>query len=259
MKLRLWQVDAFTNRRMSGNPAAVVPLEAWLPDETLLAIAAENNLSETAYLVNDGGAWRIRWFTPATEVPLCGHATLASAHVLFTHLAPGLASVTFASASGPLTVTRDGSRLVLDFPAYVPERVHTPRLRVYALGAEPLETWVGRKMMAVFATEADVRALAPDFRLVARIEAQGVIATAPGGDCDFVSRYFVPQMGIDEDPVTGSAHCLLTPYWANRLGRAKLHARQVSRRGGELWCESRGERVAIAGEAVDYLAGTIEV
>jgi PhzF family phenazine biosynthesis protein len=259
MKLPLWQVDAFTSRRLAGNPAAVVPLEAWLADDLMLAIAAENNLSETAFLVNEPAGWRIRWFTPGMEVELCGHATLASGHVLMNHLEPGRDSVTFASRSGPLTVTRAGGRLALDLPAYPSQRIDTPPLLVEALGATPLETWLGIKMMALFETEEQVVALAPDFGKVARIEAFGVIATAPGTRSDFASRYFVPQAGVDEDPVTGAAHCQLTPFWAKRLGRPKLHARQVSKRGGELWCEDRGDRVTLEGEAVDYLTGTIEV
>jgi len=259
MKFPIWQVDAFTNRRLAGNPAAVIPLETWLADDVLLAIAAENNLSETAFLVREAGDWRIRWFTPKLEVKLCGHATLASAHVLFTHLEPQRTSVTFASRSGPLVVTREGARIVLDFPAYPCERIETPPLLVEALGATPVETWLGTKMMAVFAHESDVAALRPDFAKIARIEAFGVVATAPGDRSDIASRNFIPQAGIDEDPVTGAAHCQLTPYWARRLGKPHLHARQISRRGGELWCEDRGERVRLAGEAVEYLSGTIEI
>jgi PhzF family phenazine biosynthesis protein len=259
MKLRLWQVDAFTNLRLTGNPAAVVPLEAWLPDALMQAIAAENNLSETAFLVKEPDGWRIRWFTPGMEVELCGHATLASGHVLLDYLEPGRDAVTFASRSGPLTVTRARGRFALDLPAYPSQRIDTPPLLVEALGATPVETWLGVQMMAVFEREEQVLALAPDFAEVARIAAFGVIATAPGTRSDFASRYFVPQAGVDEDPVTGAAHCQLTPYWAQRLKRRKLHARQVSKRGGELWCEDRGERVRLEGEAVDYLAGTIEV
>lgn len=259
MKLNLWQVDAFTTTRLAGNPAAVVPLESWLPDELMLAIAAENNLSETAFLVHESHGWRVRWFTPAIEVDLCGHATLASAHVLMNHLEPGRDGVTFASRSGPLIVTRQGERLALDLPAYPSRPVETPALLVEALGAAPVETWLGVKMMALFEREEQVIALAPDFAKVARIEAFGVIATAPGASSDIASRYFVPQAGVNEDPVTGAAHCQLTPFWSQRLGRKKLHARQVSKRGGELWCEDRGERVTIAGHAVDYLTGTIEV
>lgn len=259
MKLDLWQVDAFTSVPLTGNPAAVVPLNAWLPDALMQAIAAENNLSETAFLVREAGGWRVRWFTPAMEVELCGHATLASGYVLLSEIERGLDSVTLASRSGPLTVTRTGDRYALDLPSYPSEKVATPPLLVEALGAEPLETWLGVKMMALFGAEADVRALAPDFGKVARIEAFGVIATAPGETSDCASRYFVPQAGVNEDPVTGAAHCQLVPYWAKRLGKKQLHARQVSKRGGELWCEDRGARVTLAGHAVEYLRGKIEV
>jgi len=259
MKLRLWQVDAFTNRPLAGNPAAVVPLPGWLSDDVMQGIAAENNLSETAFLVREADGWRIRWFTPAIEVNLCGHATLASAHVFFTHLEPAASSVTFASRSGPLTVTRDGARYALDFPAYDCRRIETPPALIDAIGVTPLETWLGVKLMALLATEREVRALRPDFRKVAALEGFGLIATAPGDASDIASRYFVPQAGVDEDPVTGAAHCQLVPWWASRLGRNRLHARQVSKRGGELWCEARGERVTLAGETVEYLSGTIEV
>ncbi len=260
MSLRMWQVDAFTRERFRGNPAAVVPLERWLDDEVMKSIALENNLSETAFLVPEAGEWRIRWFTPVIEVELCGHATLASAHVLLTHLEPARRCVVFASRSGPLTVERDAEgRYVLDLPAYAQQPVATPPLLVEALGATPLETHLGVKMMAVFASEADVRALRPDFGKVARIGAFGVIATAPGDTSDCASRYFVPQAGVPEDPVTGAAHCQLAPYWAARLGRDHVHARQVSARGGELWCTVRGDRVRLAGHATEYLTGTIEV
>ena len=259
MKLDLWQVDAFTKTPLTGNPAAVVPLNAWLPDALMQAIAVENNLSETAFLVREPAGWRIRWFTPAMEVELCGHATLASGHVLLNDLEPELDTVTFASRSGPLTVTRQDDRLALDLPAYASRRIETPPLLGEALGATPVETWLGVKMMALFEREEEVVALAPDFTKVARIEAFGVIATAPGARSDFASRYFVPQAGVNEDPVTGAAHCQLTPYWAKRLGRPKLHARQVSKRGGELWCEDRGARVTLAGHAVTFLRGKIEV
>jgi PhzF family phenazine biosynthesis protein len=259
MTFRMWQVDAFTNRPLTGNPAAVVPLEAWLPDDLMQRIARENNLSETAFLVHEPDGWRIRWFTPAIEVELCGHATLASAHVYFTHLEPAATSVTFASRSGPLTVARDGARFALDFPAYDSRRIETTREVVEAIGTTPLETWLGVKLMALLPDEKAVRAVRPDFGKVAALEAFGVIVTAPGATSDIASRYFVPQAGVDEDPVTGAAHCQLVPWWAKRLGRATLHARQVSARGGELWCEARRDRVTLAGETVEYLSGTIRI
>ena len=259
MNLRLWQVDAFTDRPLRGNPAAVVPLETWLPEALMQAIARENNLSETAFLVHEREGWRIRWFTPTIEVDLCGHATLASAHVYFTHLEPGATSVTFASRSGPLVVARDGARFALDFPAYDSRPIEPPALLVEALGVTPLETWLGVKLMALLPDEAAVRAVRPNFAKVAALEAFGLIVTAPGATSDIASRYFVPQAGVDEDPVTGAAHCQLVPWWARRLGRTTLHARQVSERGGEMWCVARKDRVTLSGAAVEYLSGTITV
>lgn len=259
MKLRMWQVDAFTSRVFAGNPAAVVPLQEWLPDATMQAIARENNLSETAFLVRERTGHRLRWFTPGMEVELCGHATLATAFVVFRHLEPGLASIVFESRSGPLTVERDGERLVLDFPEYPQKPIAAPVGLADAIGTTALETHMGVKLMAVLADEAAVRAVRPDFGRIAKLPGFGLIVTAPGDDCDFVSRYFVPQGGVDEDPVTGAAHCQLTPHWVARLGRSALHARQVSARGGELWVEHRAPRVRIAGHAVQYLEGILEV
>lgn len=259
---RLWQVDAFTQERFAGNPAAVMLVERPLTDAVMQAIAAENNLSETAFLEPRGRDFGIRWFTPTTEVNLCGHATLASGYVVFEHLDPTLDSVTFHSRSGPLHVTHDAKteRLTLDFPQYECERAEVSDAVVAALGgARPAELWRGVKLMAVFEREADVRALAPDFARVAALPEFGLIATAPGGDCDFVSRYFVPQAGVNEDPVTGAAHCQLTPWWAARLGRTQLHARQVSKRGGELWLEHRPPRVRLSGHAAEYMSAVVEL
>jgi PhzF family phenazine biosynthesis protein len=260
MKLRLYQVDAFASRVFAGNPAAVVPLESWLGDATLQAIAAENNLSETAFFVGGGGEYRIRWMTPVDEVDLCGHATLASAWVITTVLEPGLGEVRFDSQSGPLRVAVEGARLALDFPARPPGPADDALEAVAAaLGGRPEAVLAARDYLAIYATEDDVRALAPDMPRVAALDRMGVIASAPGRDCDFVSRFFCPAVGVPEDPVTGSAHCTLVPYWSKRLGVRRLFARQVSRRGGELHCEDRGARVSIAGTAVTYLEGTIEV
>jgi len=260
MKLRLFQVDAFASRVFAGNPAAVVPLERWPGDATLQAIATENNLSETAFFVGGKGDYHIRWMTPSDEVDLCGHATLASAWVVFNELEKGRTEVSFRSQSGPLRVTADGDRLALDFPSRPPEPAEAAlEALARALGARPTAALASRDYLAVFGSEDEVRALEPDMVAVAALDRMAVIATAPGGDCDFVSRFFVPSMGIPEDPVTGSAHCTLVPYWAKRLGKASLFARQVSARGGELWCEDRGERVAIAGRCAKYLEGTIEV
>jgi PhzF family phenazine biosynthesis protein len=260
MKLRLYQVDAFASRVFAGNPAAVVPLEAWLDDATLQGIATENNLSETAFLVGGQGEYDIRWMTPALEVDLCGHATLASAWVVFNELEPGQTEVLFRSKSGPLRVVAKGENLALDFPSRPPEPAeaqHGPLAE--ALGRAPAATLSSRDLMAVYEREDEVGALAPDMGQLVTFAVTGVIATAPGNDCDFVSRFFAPAYGIPEDPVTGSAHCTLVPYWAKRLGKTSLHARQISPRGGELFCEDRGDRVEIAGHAVKYLEGTIEI
>ena len=261
MKLPLYQVDAFASRAFAGNPAAVVPLERWLPDDVLQAIATENNLSETAFFVGANGDYHIRWMTPTDEVDLCGHATLASAWVVFHRLEPGRTEVAFRSKSGVLRVGADGERFALDFPARPAEAVGAaaPEAVAAALGRAPSTLLAARDYLAVFESEDDVRALAPDMARVAALDRMAVIATAPGRDCDFVSRFFGPAVGVPEDPVTGSAHCTLVPYWSKRLGRSRLFARQVSRRGGELWCEDRGDRVKVAGHAALYLTGTIEI
>ena len=260
MRLPIYQLDAFTSRLFGGNPAAVVPMEEWPPDATLQAIAAENNLSETAYFVRRGDEWELRWFTPTVEMDLCGHATLASAHVVFQKLDPAAPSVTFASKSGPLVVTREGERLCLEFPSRPARPCEPPALMIEGLGIRPRETHIASDLLAVFDSEDQVRAIIPKLdRLAAIEEARGVIVTAPGTDVDFVSRFFAPKVGVDEDPVTGSAHCTLIPYWAARLGRTTLRARQISSRGGELWCELRGDRVRMAGEVAPYLEGTITI
>jgi predicted PhzF superfamily epimerase YddE/YHI9 len=257
MKLDMYQVDAFADELFSGNPAAVVPLEDWIPDEVMQAIAQENNLSETAFFVPEGDGFRIRWFTPTVEVELCGHATLASAHVLFVHRGFEGDEVSFQSCSGSLRVGRDGEMLVLDFPSKPPVPCPPPQLVIDGLGVEPQETLVAANYLAVFGREEEVSVLRPDFRPLARLGERGLIVTAPGDRCDFVSRYFAPSWGIDEDPATGSTHCELTPYWAQRLGSNRLSARQLSKRGARLECELRGERVAIGGRAVTFLTGSI--
>jgi len=258
MKIPLYQVDAFTDRPFAGNPAAVCPLPRWLPDATMQAIAAENNLAETAFFVPDGDAYALRWFTPVQEVELCGHATLASGLVVFRFLQPDARTVRFRSPhSGLLSVDRDGDLLVLDFPARPPQPCAPPPGLAEALGQTPRAVFQNRDYLAVFEREEDVRALRPDRSGLLRLPLQGVVATAPGRACDFVSRYFVPSAGIDEDPVTGSTHCMLAPYWSSRLGRARLHARQVSARGGDLYCELRGERVRIGGRAVLVIEGQL--
>jgi PhzF family phenazine biosynthesis protein len=265
MRLPLYQIDAFASEVFRGNPAAVCPLERWLPEATMQSIAAENNLAETAFFVPRptrearGGDYDLRWFTPVAEIDLCGHATLASAFVVFTALDGQRQEVVFHTRSGPLTVRRDGERLAMDFPSRPPIPCDPPAGLVEALGASPREVGKARDLMAVFDSEEEVRSLAPSFDRILALGAHGVIVTAAGREVDFVSRFFAPLMGVPEDPVTGSSHCTLVPYWAKRLGKSRLRARQVSVRGGELLCEDLGERVSIAGRAVKYLEGTIEV
>jgi PhzF family phenazine biosynthesis protein len=259
MRIPIVQVDAFTNQVFRGNPAAVCPLESWLDDATLQSIAAENNLSETAFFVGGRGAYEIRWMTPEREVDLCGHATLASAFVLFGAAEKEKDEVVFRSKSGELKVRREGDLLTLDFPARPPLPMTASEDLLEGLGRPPREVWAARDYLAVYETEDEVRALAPDFGRLARVDRFAVIASAPGARVDFVSRFFAPRQGLPEDPVTGSSHCTLVPFWSKRLGRKRLHALQVSARGGELFCEDRGDRVAISGRAVRYLTGTIEV
>lgn len=259
MRIPIYQIDAFTNRLFAGNPAAVCVLTEWLPDELMLAIAAENNLSETAFLVGEGGRYGLRWFTPVLEVDLCGHATLAAAFVVFRFLEPALDAVRFDTRSGELTVRRRGEWLEMDFPPRPPARAQPPPGLIEALGRPPREVWKARDYMAVYDSEDDVRHLAPDMAALGRVDMFAAIVTAPGSDADFVSRFFAPAVGVPEDPVTGSAHCTLAPYWASRLGKTVLRARQLSPRGGEILCELRGDRVALAGQAVLYLEGVIHL
>jgi PhzF family phenazine biosynthesis protein len=257
MNLRMFQIDAFTDRLFGGNPAAVCPLDGWLDDAVMQAIAAENNLAETAFFIPNGAEYDLRWFTPITEMDLCGHATLASAWVVFNELAPERQTVTFSTRSGNLVVRRDGERLVMDFPAKPAQPCEVPPALRDALGRAPEAVFAADDYMAVFASEDDVLALQPTMDALAQLDRRGVIVTAPGKRSDFVSRFFAPKVGIPEDPVTGAAHCTLVPYWSARLGKRHLHALQVSARVGELFCEDRGERVTIAGHAVKYLEGTI--
>ena len=263
MEIPIYQVDAFARSPFTGNSAAVCPLKTWLPDATLQAIAMENNLSETAYFIKEGGAFHLRWFTPGVEVDLCGHATLASAWVIFEKLEPGRTSVTFQTRSGELTVTRKGDLLAMDFPSRRPEPVRATPPLLEALGGNPVEIWAARDYMVVYETEEEVRALDPDMTLLSKIDRFAVIVTAPGNAgehaCDFASRFFAPAKGVPEDPVTGSAHCSLIPYWAERLGKTHMYARQVSKRGGELYCELHGDRVTIAGRAAPFLEGMIRL
>ena len=262
MRVPLYQVDAFTDRLFGGNPAAVCPLDSWLPDDLLQQIAAENNLSETAYIIPSDAAdhdFDIRWFTPTLEADLCGHATLAAAWVVQEHLGRNPETVRFLSRSGMLGVTRDADELALDFPARPAVPTDPVPALAAALGGEPEETLEAVDYLAVFGSEQTVAGLKPDMRALAELDVRGIIVTAPGRTCDFVSRFFAPRSGIDEDPVTGSAHCTLAPYWARRLDKTDLAARQISARGGELQCRLVGDRVHIAGRAVTFLQGAIEV
>jgi PhzF family phenazine biosynthesis protein len=262
MKIPLYQLDAFTSEPFGGNPAAICPLETWLDDATMQAIATENNLSETAFFVPEDEGFHLRWFTPAMEVALCGHATLATAWVIFHRFDWQLDSIDFRTRSGSLTVAREDDRLALNFPSQPAEPASGDEALATALGVLPEDYLVANNgnVLAVLADAEEVRAMRPDFAGIARLDAFGVIATAAGtGGVDFVSRYFVPKAGINEDPVTGSAHCTLTPYWARRLGKKSLYALQVSARGGELWCEDRGDRTIIAGHCVPVIEGTIVI
>jgi PhzF family phenazine biosynthesis protein len=253
-------VDAFSGKLFRGNPAAICPLEKWLDDETLQSIAAENNLAETAYYIPNGNGYQLRWFTPGVEVDLCGHATLAAAHVILAIRKESTASrVRFQSKSGDLSVDREGDLYALDFPARPPGECAVDPGLIEALGAQPKTVLGARDYLCIFDTEEEVRALKPNMDKLAAIDRFATIVTAPGRHCDFVSRFFAPAKGVPEDPVTGSAHCTLIPYWSKRLGRTTLHARQISKRTGELFCEDRGDRVKIAGRAVEFLEGVIEV
>lgn len=261
MEIPLYQVDAFTSELFRGNPAAVCILDTWLDEERMQAIAAENNLSETAFLVPGGSGFELRWFTPTTEVALCGHATLASAKVLFDYLDWSEESISFQTRqSGTLRVTRRSGLFELDFPATPTVPISSPDGLEEALGTHAEEVLsAGEDVLVVLAYEQQVRALQPHLPALSEVECRGIIVTAGGNELDFVSRFFAPRVGIPEDPVTGSAHCALTPYWSKRLDKTELHAIQVSERGGELFCQNLGNRVRIAGNAVLYLKGTITI
>ena len=259
MKLKIYQIDAFAGRAFEGNPAAVCHLGAWLPDALMQSIAAENNLSETAFFVAEGDHYALRWFTPATEVDLCGHATLASAFVLFECEGYQGKRVRFSSRSGELSVSRDGDLLVLDFPAQPPRSCAVPEGIPAAFGAEPIECVQAADLIAVYKDEEFVQSVRPDIEELRGVDSRGIIITAASTKYDFVARFFGPNVGIDEDPVTGSAYTQLVPYWAMKTGKTKFRAKQVSARGGELSCELAGDRVLIAGRAVKYFEGLIEV
>jgi PhzF family phenazine biosynthesis protein len=261
MQLPLYHVDAFTDQVFHGNPAAVCPLESWLPDELMQRIAMENSLAETAFFVPGGDGFEIRWFTPEIEMDLCGHATLASAHVIARHLRYPLSVIKFRSQSGLLAVRVEGDLLTLDFPSRKPQPSRLPQVILDAFPAAPAEALKSRDYLLVYDDEEVIRRMQPDQSILSQIDlgTGGVIVTAPGREVDFVSRFFSPGASIFEDPVTGSAHCTLIPYWSERLGKQTLHAWQLSARGGRLLCQDAGERVLIAGKAVTYLAGTITI
>jgi PhzF family phenazine biosynthesis protein len=261
MTIPIYQADAFTDQLFGGNPAAICPLNEWLPDEVMQKIAVENNLAETAFFVKTQEGYKLRWFTPEYEIDLCGHATLASAHILFTELGYTTDTIHFETVkSGTLTVKRDGDKYTMDFPSRPPIPIEEPNGLVEALGGiQPTAILRSRDFFIVYESELDVQELTPDFFALSKMDTVGVIVTAPGKDVDFVSRFFAPGAGIPEDPVTGSAHCNLIPYWAKVFGKNQLHAYQISDRKGELWCELQGDRVLMSGKAVTYLKGEIYV
>lgn len=261
MKIKIFQIDAFADQLFTGNPAAVCLLESWIEDSLMQSIAAENNLAETAFVVPNGTEFEIRWFTPEVEVDLCGHATLAAGFTLMNHGGIEQREIRFRSPiSGRLSVRAEGERYILNFPADTLSPMEPAKALIEAVGMRPAFSLQGKSdALLVFDTEAKIKTMAPDFRGLMDVDHRGVIVTAPGDECDFVSRFFAPQVGIDEDPVTGSAHTTLTPYWSNRLGKDELVARQLSRRGGNLVCRQLGDRVEIGGTAITYLIGEIVI
>ncbi|MHB8860106.1 MAG: PhzF family phenazine biosynthesis protein [Thermoleophilia bacterium] len=263
MNFPFFHIDSFTSRVFTGNPAGVCFLDAWPPDRTLQSLAAENCLSETAFLVpsptGNINHYDLRWFSPVMEIDLCGHATLAGAHAVFQYIDTKATQVDFETKSGALGVVRCKDLLIMNFPARPAQPCEPPAQLADVLGAAPAATLCSRDLMVVLESEEEVRDLKPDFARIALLDCFAVIVTAAGTDCDFVSRFFAPKAGIAEDPVTGSAHCTLVPYWSERLGKKELYAKQLSRRGGELFCTDMGERVGIGGRAVTYLSGTIEI
>jgi len=257
--MKYYVVDAFAEEAFSGNPAGVLPLDGPMAPERMQKIAAENNLSETAFVCREGEDYRLRWFTPRTEVDLCGHATLGAAYVLANFVEPAAGLFRFMTQSGLLTVTRRGDLFEMDFPSRMPREIPVAPDMERALGVAPGAAYLSRDLMLTLASTEEVRGLTPDFAALCALEGFGVIVTAPGEGCDFVSRFFVPKAGIPEDPVTGSAHSTLVPFWAKRLGKTVFVARQLSERGGTLYCEDAGERVKIAGKARLYLSGELSL
>lgn len=259
MRIPIYQIDAFANVQFKGNPAAVCPLKTWIGDDLMQKIAAENNLSETAFFVKKGYDYELRWFTPKGEIDLCGHATLATAYVIFTYLDNSIENIKFHTLSGVLEVSKEGSLLSMIFPSREGERGEVPEALVRGLGKEPIEVYKSRDYMAVFETEQDILSLELNMEELKKLDSLGVIATAKGNEVDFVSRFFAPKAGVDEDPVTGSAHCTLVPYWKKRLNKNEFVALQLSERGGKLYCADLGELIKMSGEAASYLEGYINV
>ena len=259
MKLKIYQIDAFANKSFEGNPAAVIPLDDWLSDELMQTIAAENNLSETAYFVQEDNGYRIRWFTPVHEVDLCGHATLASSFVIFNIFGYEKKEILFKSKSGELRVKRKQEWFEMDFPSQPPVKCEIPKEILGAFSDIPIECLKSQDYIVVFASEQQVSDASPNYALLSELDLRGVIITAESKEYDFVSRCFAPKYGINEDPVTGSAFTQLMPYWSERKNKNKLFAKQISKRGGEVRCENLGERILISGKAVKYMEGTIEI
>jgi PhzF family phenazine biosynthesis protein len=259
MKIPIYQIDAFTNEQFKGNPAAVCPLNKWIEDDLMQKVAAENNLSETAFFVKKDNGYELRWFTPKGEIDLCGHATLASAYVIYTYLDKNLKNIKFTTKSGLLEVSKEGSLFTLAFPSREGEKCDTPEALIKGLGKVPKEVYKSRDYMAVFDTEQDILSLELNMDELKKLDGFGVIVTAKGKEVDFVSRFFAPKAGVEEDPVTGSAHCTLVPYWKNKLNKNEFVALQLSERGGKLYCTDLGETVKMSGEAVAYLEGFINI
>lgn len=258
MIIKLYQVDAFTDVPFGGNPAAICPLNSWISDGLMQKIANENNLSETAFFVPKNNTYELRWFTPKVEVDLCGHATLGAAYVIFKHINSSTNEITFKSRSGTLIVSRKDEYLTLDFPAIAYTECNSNHLRKI-FHSESIEAYKGVDYMVVLKNEEEVKSFSPDFNLIEQLDSRGLIITAQGNKAEFVSRWFGPQVGVPEDPVTGSAHCMLAPYWANRLNKSKLYAEQLSTRLGKIYCETKGDRVLLSGQVMPFLNGQIEI
>lgn len=259
MRIPIYQVDAFTNKQFGGNPAAVCPLEQWIDDELMQKIAAENNLSETAFFVKKDSEYELRWFTPKGEIDLCGHATLGTSYIIFNYIDKNASSVKFNTKSGILEVSKDGNLLTMIFPSREAEKCEAPEALIKGLGKTPVEVYKARDYMAVFEKEEDILNLQLNMEELKKLDSVGVIVTAKGNEVDFVSRFFAPKLGVNEDPVTGSSHCTLIPYWSKVLNKKELNDLQLSERKGKLYCADLGDKVRISGEVALYLEGNILV